>query len=107
EQFGEFLFRAFLAADGNHHLNVQQLSPFAMVAGRDHRIGDKNSSLLVHGPPAIREDPDAILIVPVVQDVLQDVSIAAVRNRLEEIARFESAPSGGSRGGDMTILPAS
>src|SRR4029450_1040517 len=32
------------------------------------------------------------------------VSIAAVRNRLEEIARFESAPSGESRGGDMTIV---
>ncbi len=87
EDSGKLLLRA-LSSSNNEHLNVHELAPTRVVAGRDDVIHDQDPPFLIHGGAAVREDFHALLIIPVVENVFHDVSIATGRHGLEEASRF-------------------
>lgn len=61
---------AFPAAGGSEHPQIHQRSD----AGRPvvhHDLGDDDPPAGVQGVPAVRQDPQAVLVLPVVQDVLE------------------------------------
>src|SRR5262249_4847716 len=86
----KFLFGSFTAAD-NKHLNIEQLAPAWIVAGRDHVVGDQDPALFIHGSATISENVDALLVIPIVKNVLHDIGIASSWNLLKEISGFQGA----------------
>jgi hypothetical protein len=51
-------------------------------------LSTTKTPLLIHGGAAVREDFHALLIIPVVENVFHDVSIATGRHGLKEASRF-------------------
>ena len=103
EHRGEFLLRSLASAD-DQHLNIEELAPIRVVAGRDDVVDDEYSPFLVHSGAAVLENLHALLIVPVVEDVFHDVGIAARRHSLEETSCFEPAALSDSPCGHVLIL---
>ena len=104
EDRGEFVLGA-LAPTDNEHINIKELAPAGVVARRDDIVDDQNLSILVHGGAAVREDLYRALIVPIVEDILHDVGIAALRHRLEEVSGFEHAASRDAFRGHVLVFP--
>ena len=84
---------------------ISRSLPQPVVARRDDIVDDQNLSILVHGGAAVREDLYRALIVPIVEDILHDVGIAALRHRLEEVSGFEHAASRDAFRGHVLVFP--
>ena len=64
------------------------------VAGRQDHFDDQQPAARFHRLPAIDEDRDAIVLVPVMDDVRQQVRITSCWNVLEEIDGFDGEAIG-------------
>ena len=86
--------RSFFPANGKKHENVQKLG--RSRAGIAHRRNDgidaNQPSVALHAAMAVPKKAKAVLVVPVVNDVFEDVRVGA-RYRLEHL----SAPTYSSR----------
>src|SRR5262249_5316501 len=90
EELGEFVFGALLAAHCQHqHLDIE------MLGGRRSRLVTHyhlaNEHAAVRGQLIAHklENRPAMLIAPIVDDVLHDVGVAAIRDPLEEAAALD------------------
>src|SRR3954452_7291832 len=92
EERRELLLRALLAGHDHHHLDVEQLAPVRRLGRRHDGVGDEDAAARVHRLAALREQPHAMIVVPVVEDVLEHVRITAGRHRVEHVAAGERAP---------------
>ena len=61
------------------------------VAGLDYGVHDEKFAAGIHALPAGFEQPDAQIVLPVVNDVLHEVGIRTRGNRAEHVARSKSA----------------
>ena len=64
-----------------------------MRSGRD-QLDDHQSRGVIHRGAARPQDGDAPVVVPVVQDALEDIDVATARDRREEVALDELATIG-------------
>src|SRR6185369_10684112 len=65
EEGFELFACAFLAAGSHQHVDVQELGPIGLVAGRNDVLDDEHATLWRHGRPAVAQDDLALVIVPV------------------------------------------
>src|SRR5579864_7969411 len=103
EQLRKFLLGA-LAPSHDKHLHIKELATVRVVTRGDHAVDNKHPSLLTHSGATVRENRSAALIVPVVEDALHHVGIAAFGHRLEEVPRFHDAAFSNVLGCDVLIL---
>src|SRR2546427_13272129 len=66
------------------HGSVDQLNRVWFVPGGNDGLRDKPSSVRLHRVPAIAQDAHRLFVIPVVNDLLQNISVRARRNRIEE-----------------------
>ncbi len=67
---------------------------------RQHLLQDEQSRLSRHGGAAVRQDLAASLVIPIVDDVGQEIEVPAARNRSEEVAHLDRAPGAEAGGFD-------
>src|ERR1051326_3062572 len=87
EESCKFLLGALLAARHHHHVQIEKLRKVRLVVLRHHAIDDYDFCVARHLVAAILQDRDSALVVPVVNNPLHDVSVAACGHCLEEVAR--------------------
>ena len=57
------------------------------IPRRQHHFNEKEAAVRAHGLAAVLQNGDALILVPVVDNVRQHVGITALWNALEEVAR--------------------
>ena len=77
QQTGILGFRALLTADQYQHHHIQYFPWMWNVTGGQDHLDDQQSAIRLHGFATMTENCQALVIVPIVQDVRQDVGIAA------------------------------
>src|SRR5438132_5710108 len=95
--------RALAARPGEHeHEQVEAAGQLVLLATVrvEQVLDDKQAAAGRHPLAHVGEDGDAPLVVPVVEDGLQDVEVAAVGDRREEVARDQLAAIGDPPRGD-------
>ena len=75
---------AFPPAGRHQHVEVGELTLRSLVGRTKLPLDDQQRRTLHHCPPAGAEDADAVLVLPVVEDRLEHVGVAPVRQRVEE-----------------------
>ena len=73
----------FTAGDRQHH-HVNDLAEVRRVALRQHELDDQQLGAPLHRFAAVAENRQALILVPIVNDVRQDVGVPARRNAVEE-----------------------
>lgn len=68
-------------------------------------LDDEQPASLGHDPSAAREDAQAAIVVPIVQELRQEIGVAAGRDRGEEIALDDGAAVGEPGLGEVTPRP--
>src|SRR5438132_7307620 len=87
-------FRAFIAVQKEQHLKIEEFPERRRVAIRYHHLDDKELAILGHRPMAILQDGQGAFVVPVMNNMLHDISIAARWNRGEEVSSNDFATFG-------------
>src|SRR5712691_9923582 len=64
------------------------------VAGGEHHLDDQQSGTRLHGPAAIPQDGQALVLIPVMNNVREDIRVATGGNALEEIASLDRDSTG-------------
>src|SRR5205085_7138818 len=73
------------------HLQVKNSTEVgAIIVWNDH-LAEQQLSMFWNGAAAAFEDDDSMLVVPVVNDVLENVSIGTRRNGLEKVSTHQLA----------------
>lgn len=85
EQRGELRLGALPAGQDAEQQHVDALARVGVIALRDHRVQRDHPAARFHCPAAVLEDSHATVVVPVVQDVLHRIEVAAFRHRVEEV----------------------
>ena len=84
EQCVIFVEGALLAGAGREHVHVHQRSKAGIAELAENQLNHREPATGEHRFPASAEDLHAVLVVPVVQDELQEVEVSRW-NRLEEV----------------------
>jgi hypothetical protein len=61
--------RPFLSAGTDEHHHVEHLSRVRRIVGWQHHLNDQDTAGRGHGAPAVAQDRQALLLVPIVNDV--------------------------------------
>ena len=77
--------RALAPSSEDEHVDVVRLRGRRRVAVRDNGLDDEHPAVAEPSRPAVSKNAHRAIIVPVVQDELQDVGRSAARNALEEV----------------------
>ena len=95
---GPLLLGSLLSRDERHHDDVGQLGRSAggVAHGRNDRVDADHTAVPAQAAPAIVQEPDTLLVLPVVDDVLQNVNVRR-RNRSEHISGREFHAVGNRR----------
>src|SRR3954452_194823 len=88
EQLDELLARPLAAAGADEHVQVDELPLGPLVRRRDHALDHEHRRVV---PPHDAQDLRRLLVLPVVEDPLQQVGVAARRDRVEEAAARDLA----------------
>src|SRR5436190_5640680 len=99
EQRAELLLRALASTWHDQHLEVEDLPHARLVARRNHRLDQDDAAVLRQHLPDVRQDQRRLVVVPVMNDVLHDVGVAAGRDGLEEVA----GPGGDAAGKTLRL----
>src|SRR5579863_5073422 len=62
------------------------------VARRDDGLNDQEATIRLDGATAATQDGETLVLVPVVDDVRQQVGVAPTGNAVKEIARLDRDP---------------
>ncbi len=81
---------AFQATHRDQHVDVEQFCFRWRAGGRDDTLHDDEATVRRHRLPAVAQDFLRGLVIPVVDDALEQVGGAAARNGLEEVAGNEA-----------------
>src|SRR5262245_60036540 len=76
------------------HHRGEELQRIGRVGRLEHALDEEKPSVTADGAPAVREDPDGVLVVPVVDDVLEDVPVSPLGNLIEETPADDLAALG-------------
>src|SRR5262249_9223782 len=71
----------------HHHLHVGDRPDDVARVALDHELDDEQAMPRLHGAPDVAQDRQRARVVPVVQDVLEQVRVAPLGHALEEVAR--------------------
>ena len=85
------LFGALTASGHQHHRHIEELPGIGSVGRADDAVHHQQLAVGLDGAAAIGEDLPGALIVPVVHDVLHDVSVGARRYCFEEASTEQFA----------------
>jgi hypothetical protein len=84
--------RPLAPADVYEHLEIGVQNQHRLVGiGRKVSLHEDETRIIRHGPAATRQDGDRLIVVPVVDDVTQDVGVTAGGHRVEEAPSDELA----------------
>lgn len=109
EQGAVFGFGAFLALGGGEHGDVEHLTGVGRVAFGEHHFENEQAAGGGHGEVAVGEDDEALRFAPVVEDVGEQVEVAAAGDGFKEAAGKEvdaigkAASSDQFRGGGLVV----
>src|SRR5437660_6980949 len=86
-------FSSFTAGDKSQHENIQKLRGrvFCIAHRWEDRVYTDHAAVTLHALAAIPEKLNALLVLPVVNDVLHDID-AGGRHRLEHISTGKFQP---------------
>jgi hypothetical protein len=82
EELAIFKFRAFSTSVDDKHGQIHKLTEHRLVSGWNDALGDEDLSALTHGLVDIAKNFDCSIIIPVVEDVPQQVGVGAGRQAL-------------------------
>ena len=83
---------ALASSDVDQHLEIGVQNQQRRVGiGREVSLHEDETRTRRHRPTAIRQDGDRLVVLPVVNDVAQDVGVAAGWHRVEEAPSDELA----------------
>src|SRR3974390_3237704 len=91
EQPAKLLDRPLAPSEQHEHVEVIELARMILIAGRHDLFNHQKLCALTHGSAAGLEDADRLLVIPVVDDSLEDVSVRASRHSLEETSTHDLA----------------
>ena len=83
---------AFLAAGDRQHHHVDQLAEVRRIALRQHELDDEKLGARLHGLAAVAKNRQTLIFVPVVDDVRQDIRVAAGGHAARRSFRARSRP---------------
>jgi len=86
EQFAILRLRPFLSPCQDQHSDVEPLPMVRSVAGRKHHLDDQQSAARLHRAAAVAKDGHALPFTPVVDDMGEQISVAAGGHVFEETA---------------------
>src|SRR4051794_20890957 len=86
KQSGEFRLRALATSEGYHHLKIGQLGGMGSVARWDDVLYQQEPPLGRYCLADGSENRQRMVVVPVVDDEFQYISVATLRHRREEVA---------------------
>ena len=89
EQAGVFLDGALAPAAQHHHLQVEPAAGTGAVVGRQRRLQHQHARVRLHRAADVAENAQAFVVVVVVQQVADQISVAAFRRGLEHVAGDE------------------
>ena len=84
EQLPVFLFRPLLPSRPDEHHHVEHLAWVRRIAGRKHHLDNQEPAARIHRLPTVAQDQEALVFAPIVDDVRENVGIAAAWNTVEE-----------------------
>ncbi len=86
EECGKLGFRALAATQKHQHVEIDQLSRARGIVGRNHHLHQKHPPVRPKGALAIGQNTNSAFIIPIVNDVFENVDVRAGGDFLEEIA---------------------
>src|SRR5262249_6602036 len=89
EELGVLVLRPLLAAGHGEHDDVEDFAEVGSVARRQDELHDQERAAFLHRVATVAENREALLLGPVVDDMREDVGVAAGRNALEEVPRLD------------------
>src|ERR1700677_1772328 len=82
-------FRALQTPYQNKHYHIQYFARVRNISWREDHLNNQQPSIRLHGFATTAENCQALLIGPIMQDMRQDVGVAASGHRLEEISSLD------------------
>jgi hypothetical protein len=79
----------FAPTPHDQHVGVDKLDWIRFVAWRDDCLGDQHSSMWRQRISAIPQDRDRRIIIPVVDDFLQNIHVATLWKRFEKATGYQ------------------
>ena len=92
KQVSVFRGVAFAAICVQQHLQVTPLTREVAVVLGEHRLHQQHRRIGAGGYADVTEDRNGLLIGPVVDDVFEDIGVAAGRNAVEERPALDADP---------------
>ncbi len=89
QQRSVFVQSPFLPAGNQEHHKIEELSVKRLVPRWDHALDEENFAFASHCTVTVSQDRDALLLIPVVDDMPQDVDVGSFGHRLKE-ASFDN-----------------
>src|SRR5689334_8332094 len=88
EEVSEFFLGTLFAARQDEHLEIEELGEIRTVARLNYSVHDDDPAvrLVSEGFACVLKNGEGLVIVPVVDDVLHVIGVAAFADRLEEVA---------------------
>src|SRR5437868_1227855 len=68
EQGAELSLSAFSSSGHHQHIQIDNLTETVRIGVRHNRFYQQDSSIRSHGSAAVPQNPDAVVVIPVVED---------------------------------------
>ena len=76
----------------DQHLNIKDFAKLMLIASANHRVDNQQFCTGFSNRINVLQDAQAILITPIMQDMLEQVSVRSAGDRLKEIAAPDINP---------------
>src|SRR5690348_2312995 len=96
-QLSILLLRPLAAAVHHQHLEIEELHRRRVIAWRDQRLNDQDLALWRHCLGAVAQNDKAVRVVPIMDDLAQQVDVASGQRRVEEVTAYAHAARGDAR----------
>src|ERR1700730_7682143 len=88
KQGAEFRFGSFSSSGHHQHVEIEKLTERVCIGVGHNPFHQQESSIPSHRSAAIFQDPDAVVIIPIINDTTENIGIGSLRNRIEKISGY-------------------
>src|SRR5256885_1401684 len=86
EERGKFRRGALLTSGDREHQQIHHLAVMRNIAGGQYSLYDQQPAFWRDRLPAVAQDRDALLVIPVVQNMRENIGLVPGRNGCKKIA---------------------
>src|SRR6185436_1884350 len=105
EQISIFLLGALLSPGHRQHVHVGHGDPLVnrrrLYTFRHDALDQQDLAGPLHGFAAVAQDRDTLLVIPIMDDVFQNVGVGRLRHRVKKITRNDFASLGNASIGQL------